>query len=159
MSIITVDDVRTNLAGLKIETNTVPTSDQVDEMIDIIESEVRSYIEERDWAWPTDPTSNAFKFLKQTVLEGVKSSVLRAKYVLTQELPQEAIVSRNMYTDRLRRLQNNLLPAAMFTGAQTPRYNGPILVNTDPETNFGETFEDYTMRMAGKYRSPPYKVW
>lgn len=148
MPVVTLTDVRGALAVVEISSTSQPSEAQVESMVEEVETEVRSYAEQRHVPWPVDPTSVPYKWLKATILEGVKMKVLAAKYALSPQLPDSVRLARNNYNDRLRRVQYNLVPSAFYedSAAGGPHYSGPLVGSADSTALTGETLAQYTTR-------------
>lgn len=152
MAIVSLADIRREFRTMEISSTSQPSQDDVEGLITEVEAEVRSYVDQRDVPWPEDPNSQPYKWVKRTIIEGVRMNFLRIKYAGMPTLPDDIRVARINYNDRLRRVQFNLVPAAFWeesTRGQA-RYSGPTVGSSadSPYPGGSETLFDYVMRRS-----------
>lgn len=145
---VTLAEVKDYLPQMVINTTSKPSEAQVSGMITNITAEVRARLQACGAVWPADPASDPAIFLKQTIMEGIIYSVLRARFMLTKGAmqPEEVSNARTAYNDRLKVICD---VARGVQSAQTSEVAGvwwPTLGWAGDTPNLTGDFFDYTMQ-------------
>lgn len=147
MSLIDVADVANELPNVVIDADSIPTATQVAGYIANIESDVRAVVAGYRAPWPTDAASDAAKFLRQTIIEGVKWLTLRAIYsgARGDATPEELKIAGDEYKRRtglLKQVVGGIQAVTSDTagGVSYPRVGRPA-----GSPNLSATFYDWTL--------------
>lgn len=111
--ILSIEQFLELVPGLALDTTTRPTATQAQGLIDTVASEMRAMLAGLGVAWPADPDTDTAQFLRQTLVEGAKEQILRAKYIFERgdRVPDELDRAADAYKQRmgmLKTVANNL---------------------------------------------------
>lgn len=146
MALLTVAEIQAAMPDITITPASRPSESQVQTFIDTIEGEIRGQLAACFAPWPVDTTSVAYGFIRNTLLEGTKNLVLRAKYSSTAQanLPAEVAMSRDMYLQQLRRICD----VAKASRENTPETAGdfvPVVGAPQYSPTLVGSFGEYTL--------------
>lgn len=145
-----ISDIRNDLPGIELTTDSEPTIAQVEGYITDVEAEVRGALTACFAPWPVDPLSIDASYMRLTIIEGVKYKVLRAKYWLASkdQAPLEIVTTGKEYQKRLDGICDvakalREVPEGVTTEATYPRVD---MARFTP--NLYGSFEQYTYDKA-----------
>lgn len=164
-NVLTLSDLRAALPDVQLSETTTPTAAQADALIGNVEQDVQALLVGYGAGWPASAADPTWAYLRQTVLEGAKEQVLRARYAMTPGdlVPDELARAADAYKDRTSVARLGRVATAIRASMAAPATGAvPMVAAQTSMPRLGGSLNQYTQERdyaASALDGGPWPAW